>query len=115
MFVLLCRGSANVSPDDAEVVVELNENEGFAKGENSYESVKGENSYDSVKGDNNDAYDSVKPSESSASTSKPPEDISPPEDIAPPEANASAVYAAVDKENKQGKTVSKKYRCFIWG
>ena len=109
MFVLLCRGSGNVSPDDAEVVVELNENEGFAKGENSYESVKGENSYDSVKGDNNDAYDSVKPSESSASTSKPPEDIS------PPEANSPAVYAAVDKENRQGKTVSKKYRCFSWG
>ena len=89
-----------MNPDDADVV-ELKENEGFAKGENSYDSVKaddayasvkGDNAYDSIKGDN--AYDSVNHSGSSASTSKPPEDTLPP------------VYAAVDKGNKKGKPVS---------
>lgn len=93
-----------MNPDDADVAVELKHNEGFAKGRNSYDSVKdddayasvkGDNAYDSVKGDN--SYDSINPPGSSASTSKPPEDTLPP------------VYAAVDKESKKGKPVSKYY------
>ena len=43
-------------------------------------------------GDDN-AYDSVNPSEPTASTSKPPENP------------MSSVYAVVDKENRDGKTV----------
>ena len=66
-----------MNPDDGEVV-------------NQYELE--DNAYASVKGDN--AYDSVNPPASSAaSTSKPPENSLPP------------VYAAVDKNNREGKTV----------
>ena len=53
-----------------------------------------DNAYASVRGDN--AYDSVNPAgPSAASTSKPPGDSLPP------------VYAAVDKNNREGKTVGK--------
>ena len=60
---------------------------------NHYE-LEEDNAYDSVKGDN--AYDSVNtPGSSAASTSKPPENSLPP------------VYAAVDKNNREGETVGK--------
>lgn len=74
-----------MNPDDGGVVV------------NHYE-LEEDNAYDSIKGDNTgnkDAYDSVNPPGSSACTSKPPEDTMPP------------VYAAVDKNNRDGKTVGK--------
>ena len=75
-----------MNPDDGKVVV------------NHYE-LEEDNAYGSVKGDN--AYDSVNPPGSSASTSKPPEDTMPP------------VYAAVDKNNREGKTVGKKLLLLI--
>ena len=62
-------------------------------GVNHYE-LEEDNAYASVKGDN--AYDSVNtPGSSAASTSKPPGDSLPP------------VYAAVGKNNREGKTVGK--------
>ena len=69
-----------MNPDDGAVVV------------NQYE-LEEDGAYASVKGDN--AYDSVNTPESSATTSKPAENSLPP------------VYAAVDKNNREGKTVGK--------
>ena len=78
-----CRGNANVDPNDSHEVI------------NHYELDGNEAS----PGDDN-AYDSVKPSEPTASTSKPPENTMP------------SVYAVVDKENKDGKTVRTSLKYF---
>ena len=74
-----------MNPDDRGVVV------------NQYE-LEEDNAYDSIKGGNagdNNAYSSINPPGSSASTSKSPQDTMPP------------VYAAVDRNNREGKTVGK--------